>query len=132
MYLVYLIRCENLYYIGMTNDFFNRWQQHNGILSGGAKYTKKKNNWYPICIIDGFKTKSEAMQCEWKLKTRRNKLSRQFKGINGRIEYLNRIIKEKQWTSNSPLIKEQNLDIYIDSQYKHLLNNFKTYELFWK
>ena len=26
----------------MTNDFLNRWQQHNGILSGGAKYTKKK------------------------------------------------------------------------------------------
>ena len=132
MYLVYLIKCDNLYYIGMTNDFFNRWQQHNGILSGGARYTKKKTDWYPICIIDGFKTKSEAMQCEWKLKTRRSKLSRQFKGINGRIEYLNKIIKEKQWTSNSPLIKEQNLDIYIDSQYKHLLNNVKTYELFWK
>ena len=132
MYLVYLIKCDNLYYIGMTNNFFNRWQQHNGILSGGAKYTKKKCDWYPICIIDGFKTKSEAMQCEWKLKTRRSKLSRQFKGINGRIEYLNSIIKEKQWTSNSPLIKEQNLDIYIDSQYKHLLNNVKTYELFWK
>lgn len=132
MYLVYLIKCDNLYYIGMTNDFFNRWQQHNGILSGGARYTKKKTDWYPICIIDGFKTKSEAMQCEWKLKTRRTKLSRQFKGINGRIEYLNSIIKEKKWTSNSPLIKEQKLDIYIDSQYKHLLNNVKTYALFWK
>ena len=132
MYLVYIIKCDNLYYIGMTNDFLNRWQQHNSILSGGAKYTKKKCDWYPICIIDGFKTKSEAMQCEWKLKTRRTKLSRQFKGIDGRIEYLNNIIIEKKWTSNSPLIKEQNLDIYIDSQYKHLLTNFKTYELFWK
>lgn len=132
MYLVYIIKCDDLYYIGMTNDFFNRWQQHNGILSGGAKYTKKKKNWYPICIIDGFKTKSEAMQCEWKLKTRRTKLSRQFKGIDGRIEYLNNIIVEKQWTSNSPLIIEQNLDIYIDNQYKHLLNNVKTYDLYWK
>ena len=132
MYLVYIIKCDDLYYIGMTNDFLNRWQQHNGILSGGAKYTKKKNNWYPICIIDGFKTKSEAMQCEWKLKTRRTKLSRQFKGTEGRIEYLNNIIVEKQWTSNSPLIIEQNLDIYIDNQYKHLLNNVKTYDLYWK
>lgn len=132
MYLVYIIKCDDLYYIGMTNDFFNRWQQHNGILSGGAKYTKKKKNWYPICIIDGFKTKSEAMQCEWKLKTRRNRLSRQFKGTEGRIEYLNNIIVEKQWTSNSPLIIEQNLDIYIDNQYKHLLNNVKTYDLYWK
>ncbi len=132
MYLVYIIKCDNLYYIGMTNDFFNRWQQHNGLLSGGAKYTKKKCDWYPICIIDGFKTKSEAMQCEWKLKTRRTKLSRQFKGIDGRIEYLNNIIIEKKWTSNSPLIKEQNLEIYIDNQYRHLLNNVKTYDLYWK
>ena len=132
MYLVYIIKCDNLFYIGMTNDFFNRWQQHNGLLSGGAKYTKKKCDWYPICIIDGFKTKSEAMQCEWKLKTRRSKLSRKFKGISGRIEYLNNIIIEKKWTSNSPLIKEQNLDIYIDEQYRHLLNNVKTYDLYWK
>ena len=132
MYLVYIIKCDNLFYIGMTNDFFNRWQQHNGLLSGGAKYTKKKCDWYPICIIDGFKTKSEAMQCEWKLKTRRSKLSRKFKGIGGRIEYLNNIIIEKKWTSNSPLIKEQNLDIYIDEQYRHLLNNVKTYDLYWK
>lgn len=132
MYLVYIIKCDNLFYIGMTNDFFNRWQQHNGLLSGGAKYTKKKCDWYPICIIDGFKTKSEAMQCEWKLKTRRSKLSRKFKGISGRIEYLNNIIIEKKWTSNSPLIKQQNLDIYIDEQYRHLLNNVKTYDLYWK
>ena len=30
MYLVYLIKCENLSYVGMTNDFFKRLRQHNG------------------------------------------------------------------------------------------------------
>ena len=61
MYLVYILKCDNLTYIGMTNDFFRRWQQHNQILSGGAKYTKKGCEWYPICIIDGFMTMSEAI-----------------------------------------------------------------------
>ena len=40
----------------MTNDFFRRWRQHIGDLKGGAKYTKKKKDWYPICIVDGFET----------------------------------------------------------------------------
>ena len=67
MYLVYILQADNLSYIGMTNNFERRWKQHNQLLQGGAKYTKKKNNWSPICIIDGFQTKQEAMQCEWRL-----------------------------------------------------------------
>ena len=132
MYLVYIIKCNNLSYVGMTNDFLNRWQQHNGILSGGAKYTKKGCNWYPICIVDGFKNKSEAMQCEWKLKSKRPKLSRKFKGPKGRVEYLNLLLKDKRWTSNSPLIKQQNLKVYIDEDYRDLIDSYDTEELYWK
>ena len=132
MYLVYVIICDNLSYVGMTNDFFNRWQQHNGIIAGGAKYTKKKKNWYPICIIDGFKTKSEAMQCEWKLKSRKPKLSRKFKGGKGRIEYLNLLLQQDRWTSKSPLIHSQNLDIYVDEGYIELLKYDNVFCLYWK
>ena len=132
MYLVYIIICNNLSYVGMTNNFLNRWQQHNGILNGGAKYTKKGNNWYPICIIDRFKNKSEAMQCEWKLKSRRPKLSRKFKGGSGRVKYLNLLLQQERWTSNSPLIKEQNLKIYIDEKYNDLITCVNTEELYWK
>ena len=132
MYLVYIIVCDNLSYVGMTNDFLNRWQQHNGMLSGGAKYTKKKCNWYPICIIDGFKNKSEAMQCEWKVKSRKPKLSRNYRGGRGRIEYLNLLLQDKQWTSNSPDIKSQKLNIYIDKYYEHLIDSVETQELYWK
>ena len=131
IYLVYILKCDNLTYVGMTNDFFRRWQQHNQILSGGAKYTKKGCEWYPICIIDGFMTMSEAMQCEWKLKSRRSKLSRKFKGAIGRIEYLNILLKNERWTSNSPKIKEQNLKIYIDDDYKTYLE-YDTRELYFK
>ena len=131
MYLVYVIICDNLSYVGMTNDFLHRWQQHNGMLSGGAKYTKKKNNWYPICIIDGFKTKSEAMQCEWRLKSRKSKISREFKGGQGRIQYLNLLLKEDKWTSQSPKIKDQNLTIFIDKNYDTLIE-CNTFELYWR
>ena len=114
MYLVYILKCNNLTYVGMTNNFFKRWQQHNQILSGGAKYTKKGSEWYPICIIDGFQTKSEAMQCEWKIKSKRSKLARKFRGGKGksaenRIKYLNILLKNNRWTSNSPEIIDQKI-----------------------
>jgi len=132
MYVVYILKCENLTYVGMTNNFFRRWQQHNQILSGGAKYTKKGSEWYPICIIDGFENMVEAMQCEWKVKSRRSKLSKKYRGgVDNRIKYLNILLKDEKWTSNSPQIQEQNLKIYIDNDYKHILD-CDTKELYWK
>tara|TARA_Y100000817_G_scaffold313976_1_gene311416 strand:- start:2610 stop:2984 length:375 start_codon:yes stop_codon:yes gene_type:complete len=123
MYLVYIITSGNRSYIGMTNDFFRRWKQHNKIIKGGAKYTRY-NYWSPICIIDGFNTKSEAMQCEWKLK--------RVKGIHNRIMNLvNIITNEQRWTKKSPLIKDQMLTYYIINQYKGLFNNHTTKELEW-
>ncbi len=122
MYLVYILRSDNRSYIGMTNDFFKRWLQHNKYLKGGAKYTSKYNNWTPICIIDGFKTKSEAMQCEWRLK--------RVSGYFNRIKYLSNIIKnENKWTSKSPLIKEQQLHVYVINDYKYLFDKYR--ELVW-
>jgi len=124
MYLVYIIVSGNHSYIGMTNDFFKRWKQHNKIIKGGAKYTSKYDNWSPICIVDGFNTKSEAMQCEWKLKRAR--------GINNRINYLADIIQNKgKWTKNSPLIKNQNLKIYTIKKYIFNFKPYVTKELEW-
>ena len=123
MYVVYILKSHNCSYIGMTNDFFRRWQQQNGILQGGATYTKKYNDWLPICIIDGFKTKQEAMQCEWRLKRGR--------GYLGRIRYLSHYLNfEKQWTKNSPDIKSQELSIYIKDEYKKYLT-YPSNELYW-
>ena len=98
MYVVYILQSGNLSYVGMTNDFIHRWRQHNGLIKGGARYTKKATKWEPVCIIDGFINKQQAMQCEWKLKSRKNKISRRFKGAIGRIQYLNCLL----YTSPSP------------------------------
>lgn len=125
IYLVYLLKCENRTYIGMTNDFFHRWRQHIGEIKGGAKYTSKMGkDWYPICIIDGFKTKKEACQCEWRWKRK--------KGAEKRVIYINDMIQSGKWTKNSPLIKEQNIQIYVDSDYKKYVNKLETKELYWK
>ena len=53
----------------MTNGFFKRWKQHNKILKVVLNILLNMIIGSPICIIDGFQTKSEAMQCEWKLKS---------------------------------------------------------------
>ena len=130
MYLVYILKSDNLSYIGMTNDFMKRFRQHNGELVGGAKYTKKREFWYPVCIIDGFKDRKSACQCEWRLK-------RGKKGAYGRINYLSNFICDNQkWTQKSDDILSQNLTFYIDSQfithfYKYT-HNFLGKELYWK
>ena len=125
MYDVYLLKCENYSYVGMTNDIFKRLRQHNGEISGGAKYTSKRDQWYPVLIIDGFQDMKSAMQCEWRLK-------RGKKGVMGRIKYLNYFLtNNERWTSKSNIIKEQNLTYYLDTDYIDNFN-YPTKELYMK
>jgi predicted GIY-YIG superfamily endonuclease len=132
MYLVYILTSDNLSYVGMTNNFERRIRQHNREIKGGAKYTSKKSYWYPICIIDGFLTMKEAMQCEWAIK--HCKYNKIYKGSINRVINVNHLLTKEKWTSNSPTIKHQSLNIYIDSDFKEYINNneFIIKELYWK
>ena len=129
MFLVYILKSDNYSYVGMTNDFFRRYRQHNKEIKGGAKYTSKREGWYPICIIDGFETMKEACQCEWAVKH-----SRKLRGPSGRVQHVSNLLKKERWTSKSPNINDQNLTIYIDDEYKEKLSsdNFEIRELYWK
>ena len=131
MFLVYVLQSDNCSYVGMTNDFLRRFRQHNKEIKGGAKCTSRRDDWYPICIIDGFPTMVEAMQCEWSLK---HYLKKKFKGPKGRIQRLSALLERGIWTSKSPQLQDQDLTIYIDDEYKGFLKNdiFKTKELYWK
>ena len=131
-YLVYILKSDNYSYVGMTNNFFRRYLQHNRVLKGGAKYTSKYENWYPICIIDGFQTMKEAMQCEWAVKH-----MKKIKYKNGpirRILNLTELLKKERWTSKSPKMNQQSLTIYIDGEFSHYLENdtFPEKELYWR
>ena len=124
MFLVYLLKNGNKSYIGYTNDFLNRWKQHNNYKKGGAKYTTNNlGYWEPICIIDGFKCKKEAMRCEWKLK--------RAKGYLNRIKNINKIfMKDKKFTSKGSDICKLNLKIYVKKDYNNYFDLI-TNELEW-
>ncbi len=124
MFLVYLLKNGNKTYIGYTNDFLKRWQQHNGYLSGGAKYTTKNEGlWEPICIVDGFLCKKEAMRCEWRLK--------RAKGYLNRIKYINHYLcNEKKFTKNGNDIDTLNLNVYVTDEFKKFFY-INTHELYW-
>jgi len=127
MFLVYLLKNDNKSYIGYTNDFERRWQQHNCILKGGAKYTTRNkglNQWEPICIIDGFICKKEAMRCEWKLKRK--------KGYLNRIKNINYIFNNNiKFTNKGSNIDSLNLKIYTKKEYYEYFDNLELKELYW-
>jgi putative endonuclease len=69
IYYTYILECsDQTYYIGKTNDLQNRLKQHNGILKGGAKYTRARK---PVKLIyyEEYKNNKIATQREIELKT---------------------------------------------------------------
>jgi len=75
-------------YTGQTNNFQRRIRQHNGSLSGGARYTHvKKGSWSPIFHVCGFETKRAVLQFELAMKKR--KIRKAYtRGPSGRVRQL--------------------------------------------
>jgi len=63
-----------LSYRGYTIDLVHRLRQHQGILAGGARYTKRFRQCRVLVYISGFTTKRSAQSFEWHTK-RKTKLS---------------------------------------------------------
>lgn len=75
-YFIYIIKCkDHTYYIGKTNDIKKRLQQHNGVVAGGAKYTRGRR---PVVLVytEQYNSDSDAMKREIFLKklTRKEKI----------------------------------------------------------
>lgn len=67
-YFAYILHCaDGTFYVGYTNDLDRRLKKHNGVIKGGAKYTRGRT---PVMLhhVEEFKTKSEAMKREYELK----------------------------------------------------------------
>jgi predicted GIY-YIG superfamily endonuclease len=103
-------------YIGYTTNPYKRIRQHNQFIKGGAKMTKKYPVWEFLFIIEGFKTKSEAMSCEWKLKHPNNK---NHSNIKQRLNAINELftIDNKFTTKCNPINKKDNYFIYMNSNH---------------
>lgn len=98
--------CGRYTYIGKTNDLHRRLRQHNGEISGGAKYTRRARPWSHFLYVSGFPTNSLACCFEYSWKKRRKR------GKMGVINALERVCNKDRWTRKCPLAKEMPLEIY--------------------
>ena len=65
---VYLLRCaDGTLYCGTTTDVARRMAMHNGLLAGGAKYTRGRRPVALVACADGF-SRSEALRLERRVK----------------------------------------------------------------
>ena len=97
----YIIENNGCTYCGMSNDVHRRLRMHNGEIVGGAKYTASKGpGWEHVCIISGFPTMVNAMQCEWAIK---HVAPRNAGGVAARIRKVITVLNKERWTSKSPL-----------------------------
>lgn len=97
-------------YVGITNNFKRRLRQHNGEITGGAKYTNKKTlrPWYPIIQVHGFREKTHALQFEWAMKHRRKGARR-----TGRCKTLEFLLGLDRWTKRAPRVATLQLSIHV-------------------
>lgn len=66
---VYLIISDEGHtYVGSTVDIQRRLRQHNGEISGGARYTTARRGWVLAAWVSGFPTWEAALQFEWRWK----------------------------------------------------------------
>ena len=106
---------KNLTYIGASNDPFGRLRRHNGELSGGAKSIKGKGKWEICLLLSGFKSYSEAMTCEWRLKhpIGKSHSGAKYSGSQGKIESLNHISTLDTWGKKDNLLKGNNIKLFV-------------------
>lgn len=65
---VYLLTCaDGTLYCGVTTDLPRRLDMHNGLLSGGAKYTRGRRPVMLAAVAEGL-TRGEALRLEAKVK----------------------------------------------------------------
>lgn len=66
---VYLLRCaDGTLYCGMTTDVERRLAMHNGVLAGGAKYTRGRRPVTLLACADGL-DRVQAARLERRVKT---------------------------------------------------------------
>jgi len=75
MWSVYILRCADAsLYTGITKDIENRLRQHNGEISGGAKYTRGRR---PVELV--YQQSVESFQQAQQEERRIKKLDRRAK-----------------------------------------------------
>ena len=109
IYLCYTITHEyKATYVGITNNFEKRIKQHNGVIKGGAKATRKYDDWKLAFYVTGFRTKGEVLSFEWHMhhpEGRRWRKGSDYKGFLGRIRGLCDVLLLPKFAELAPLLK---------------------------
>jgi putative endonuclease len=86
-------------YIGITNNLQTRLDQHNGIIAGGAKATKKANTWKFERVVGTF-NKGDAMSFEWYWKHTQSANGKWYhtkSGIGNKLKRLDELMRQDNW-----------------------------------
>tara|TARA_B100000925_G_scaffold291520_1_gene279902 strand:+ start:284 stop:700 length:417 start_codon:yes stop_codon:yes gene_type:complete len=97
-------------YIGCTENFLKRLNQHNGLENGGPRITKRAaGSWKPVIIlkIENKDIKPKQIKKEWK-QSSRGLESRIRKGLELAIKNKLTIVLPKNINSNIPSLKYLN------------------------
>lgn len=100
MWTCYLLRsCKHgspATYVGITVNVKRRLRQHNGCISGGAKYTASRRPWKYVLHVGPFKSHREALQFEYRWK---HAAPRRKHGLHQRFLKLDSVLNMRQWPS---------------------------------
>lgn len=120
-YIVYLLTNtdpnNNCTYIGITNNSIQRLRKHNGIIKGGAKYTKmKKGNgtWNYYGKIENL-TKNEALSIEKKIHIHSKKTQGKTP-LHRRLNCINKILETYDNIHFVEIINEMHSQSGLQSQ----------------
>jgi len=95
-------------YIGCTENFLRRLNQHNGFEAGGPRITKRAaGSWEPIIIIkipDDSTLNSKDLKKEWK-QSSRGLESRIRRGLEIAVNNQLQLVMPKNKNNNIPIVK---------------------------
>lgn len=115
-WVCYLIRStrSSHTYVGISNQLHRRLRQHNGLIKGGAKYTRGKGPWALVCYVTNLPSESAVKQLEWRLHHLPKQGGRRPRGggIAWRLEKLQQVLAMDKWTQNSPLRDTLHLELW--------------------
>ena len=136
MYFCYILRSlnekyKNETYIGFTDDPLHRIRQHNGIIKGGAKFTKRKRPWKIVLVISNFPNKIIALKFEWAWQNpfKSTLISKDIENIEipvkkNKKKYYNSLefkLKALNILINSKIFEKIYLNIYIFDDIKEIM-----------
>lgn len=99
----YLLHSEQTHrtYVGITADITRRIRQHNGLVAGGAKYTRMGRPWHVHATVHGFPNRRAALQFEWAWKHGTRSASGRTP-LHRRLVALEILLRREKWTANAP------------------------------